>query len=99
MWDIIEHACISIAVVGAAITYIVKAYVSLKKPADDVKVKLDNDNKRLNKLENSFDYLTNSNGLILRVLFTVLGELAVDNDKSGKIAKAQGDIQDFLINN
>lgn len=99
MWQVIQSACVSIAVVGAAIAYIYKAIKFAKKPADDVFDKLDNDNRRLNNLEKSFDYLTNSNSLILKILFIVLGELAVDNDKSGKIAKAQNDIQEFLINN
>ena len=39
-WETIEHICISIAVVGAAVTYIYKAFKFAKKPADDINSKV-----------------------------------------------------------
>lgn len=96
-WEAIEHFCISIAVVGAALTYIYKGIRFAKKPADDVHDKLDNDNKRLKKLEDSFDFLTGASTLTMKTLLLVLDELKVNNDKEGHIKKAQQDIQNFIF--
>ena len=96
-WEAFEHICISIAVVGAALTYIYKGIMFAKRPADDVNEKLDRDNKRLNRIENSFDYLTGASTLTMKTLLLVLDELKVNNDKEGHIKKAQDEIHNFIF--
>ena len=96
-WEVIEHFCISVAVVGAAITYMYKGIKFAKKPSDDVNEKLDRDNKRLNKLEDSYDYVVGASTLIIKTFLLVLEELKVNNDKNGKIAEAQEEIHDFML--
>lgn len=102
-WETIEHICISIAVVGAAVTYIYKAFKFAKKPADDInskvnahKDRLDQQDEKIDKIDKTLDYLVNANNLVIRTLFTVLGELAVNNDQHGNCEKAQNEIQKFL---
>ena len=102
-WEAIEHICISIAVVGAAVTYMYKAFKFAKKPSDDVKdnvrgnkSKIDEQEQRLNDIDDKLDNLVTANNLVIRSLFTVLGELSTNNDANGHIAKAQKEIQDFL---
>ena len=97
-WETIEHICISIAIVGAAITYIWKGIKFAKKPADDVASKLDNDNQRINKLMKDFDYIDAAIGVLLRSELAILGHLQTDNN-TGRMAAAEKEIQEFLINN
>ena len=96
-WEAVQSICISIAVVGAAITYIYKGIMFAKKPSDDVNDKLDRDNKRLHRLEDQFDYLTGASTLTMKTLLLVLDELKVNNDKEGHIKKAQEDIHNFIF--
>ena len=102
-WETIEHICISIAVVGAAIAYIYKAFKFVKKPADDAKDTIQGNKDKIGEHEDKFkevnetlEYLKNANNLIIRSLFTVLGELSVNNDVNGNIKNAQSEIQKFL---
>lgn len=79
--------------------WLIKIIKGLKKPSDDVHTMLDNDNIRLKALEGNYKYLVESNNLVIRTLFVILGELAVNNDADGKIKQAQDKINDFLISN
>ena len=79
--------------------WLIKIIKGLKKPSDDVHTMLDNDNNRLKALEGNYKYLVESNNLVIRTLFVILGELAVNNDGDGKIKQAQDKINDFLISN
>lgn len=47
-------------------------------------------------IDDTLKYLENATNLIIRSLFTVLGELSANNDVNGHIAKAQDEIQKFL---
>ena len=107
-WAVIKDICISIAVVGAAVAYIYKAFKFVKKPADDVKdnikgnqTKIIANENKIKDIDDTLQYLVNANNLVIRSLFTVLGELAVNNDSDGKIKKAQDEIHNFLtpVNN
>ena len=102
-WETIEHICISIAVVGAAITYIYKGFIFAKRPADDMKDNVQGNKNKIVEHEDKFkevnetlEYLKNANNLIIRSLFTVLGELSANNDVNGHIKEAQNEIQKFL---
>lgn len=76
--------------------WLIKIIKGVKKPADDINSKVKDHDKKIDKLEKSLDYLVNANNLVIRTLFTVLGELAVNNDKNGNCKKAQNEIQKFL---
>lgn len=97
-WTMIEHICISVAVVGAALTYIIKGIRFAKKPADDVNKKLDSDNKRLVKLEEESEYISKSIGILMKSNLAILGHLQTGNN-SGKMSEMEREIQDFLITN
>lgn len=97
--ELILQICAGFTCICVAFGWMLKIIKGLKKPADDVNEKLDNDNKRLKELEESYKYLISSNNLIIKTLFVILGELAVNNDADGKIKAAQNDINEFLINN
>ena len=97
-WEIVEHICISIAVVGAAITYIYKAFKFAKKPGDDVNKKLDRDHKRLNALEDDSKYVENAIKLLIRSNLAILGHMS-DGNNTGEMAKMEKEIQEFLIHN
>lgn len=83
--------------------WLIRIINGAKAPGLEIHKKLDTDKKRLDDhdeqiaaLRDMLDYLVNSNNLIIRSLFTVLGELAVNNDADGKIKSAQDDIHKFL---
>ena len=97
-WEVIEHVCISIAVVGAAITYIYKGVKFAKKPADDVMEKLDRDNRRLNALEDEICYNSKAIKILMRSELALLGHISTGNS-SGEISKVEKEIQEFLISN
>lgn len=83
--------------------WLIRIINGAKAPGLEIHKKLDTDKKRLDDhdeqigdLRDKLDYLVNSNNLIIRSLFTVLGELAVNNDADGKIKSVQDDIHKFL---
>lgn len=83
--------------------WLIKIIKGVMKPAADVKqdvkgnsTKIDEHEDKFKKIDDTLDYLVNANNLVIRSLFTVLGELSANNDASGHIAKAQSDIQKFL---
>ena len=97
-WEMIEHLCISVAVVGAAISYIYRGFKFAKKPADDVNDKLDRDYKRLNKLDEEFGYISDAIAMLLKSDMIMLSHLRTGNN-TGKIKEMENELQDFLINN
>ena len=56
----------------------------------------DSNKSEIDEMKETLEYLVNANNLVIRSLFTVLGELSVNNDISGHIAEAQSEIQKFL---
>ena len=85
--------------------WLIKIIKGVKKPADDVKTrfesvdgKLDNDHKRITKLEADIDYIKKTQSQLLRVCLVILDELKKNNDESGVIGKTENEIQEFLIN-
>lgn len=102
-WNLILSICAGFSAICLSIGYIIKIVRGLKKPGEEVSTKvkdnksrLDKQDERLDKMDQTLDYLVSANNLVIRSLFTVLGELAANNDSRGHIAKAQGDIQKFL---
>lgn len=98
-WQLVLSVCAGLVCIVTALEKIQDIIKRAKEPSKGVNEKLDNDNKRLNSLEETYDYLVKSNNLVIKTLFVILGELAINNDTDGKIKKAQDDINEFLINN
>ena len=93
----------SIGVFGAAAVYVVKAIKRVLKPMTDLKEKvekhaqyLDNDNKRLKKLEELIGDVTDAQKLLLKTHLAVLEHLETDN-ATGKLNQSRKDITDFLV--
>lgn len=95
-WETIEHICISIAVIGAAITYIYKAFKFAKKPADDVHEKLKRDFDEIRKLRSESDWMRAATKIMIRSNLTILGHLS-DGNHTSEMARMEQEIQEFLI--
>ena len=85
--------------------WLIKIIKALKKPSENTKEKfekidtmLDNDNKRIKKIEDSLDYIKQTQTQTLKALLVILDELKQNNDASGKISKMESDMNDFLVN-
>ena len=93
----------SIAVFGGAAVYVVKAVKRVLNPMTDLKDEvekhaqyLDNDNKKLKKLEETIDGVTNAQKLLLKTQLAVLEHLETDN-ATGKLSESRQEITDFLV--
>ena len=97
-WEMIEHVCISIAVVGAALSYIYRGFKFAKKPSDDVNEKLARDYEKINELEGQQRYNSKAIKLLMRSEMAILGHLQSGNS-TGEMEKVEKDIKEFLLNN
>ena len=102
-WNIIEHACISIAVIGAALVYIAKGVKTIKKPADDVNDKLQRDYDKINDhdkdirgIQSTLDYLKDSLVLQMENDLVILEHMRTNNS-TGKIAERESKTKEFLL--
>lgn len=99
-------ACGAFTAVCVAAGWLIKIVKALKKPSDDVKDRLkkhdellDNDNKRIKKVEDDLDYIKKTQTQTLQCLLVILDELKKNNDTDGKIAKQKDEMQSFVLNN
>lgn len=88
--------CAGFTVVCVAIGWLIKIVKAVKKPADDVHEKLDNDNRRLKELEDQYKYISSAIGVLMRCDLVILGHLRTNNN-TGQMTAMEKDIQDFLI--
>ena len=102
-WELILSVCGGFSAICLSVGYLIKIIKAVKKPAEDIKgkvsdnkAKIDDQEDEMERVKNTLDYLVNANNLVIRSLFTVLGELSTNNDVNGHIAKAQSEIQNFL---
>lgn len=102
-WELILSICAGFSAICLSIGYLIKIYKGLKKPGDDMKSNITSNKATISQHEDKFKdideklkRLDNATNLIIRSLFTVLGELSANNDVNGHIAKAQSEIQEFL---
>lgn len=98
--------CVGFTSVCVAAGWVIKIVKAVKKPTDDTKDKLkkhdelfDNDNKRINKLEEDITYIKKTQTQTLQCLLIILDELKKNNDVDGVIQKTESDMQSFLLNN
>lgn len=99
-------ACGAFTAVCVAAGWLIKIVKALKKPSDDVKERLkkhdellDNDNKRIKKVEDDLDYIKKTQTQTLQCLLVILDELKKNNDVDGKISEQKDEMQSFLLNN
>lgn len=78
--------------------WLIKIVRGIKQPSMNVMQMLDNDNKRIKRLEDKQYYNSNAIKLLMRSELAILGHLATNNN-TGEIAKVERDIQEFLVNN
>ena len=104
MWEHIQSACVSVAVVGAAIAYIYKAVKFAKAPKEDIYAKLQRDYDKINdhdkdirEIKATLEYLKES--LILQIENDlVILEHMRTNNSTGKIAEREAKTKEFLLN-
>lgn len=77
--------------------WLIKIIKGIKQPSMNVMKMLDNDNKRIQRLEERQDYNNKAIKLLMRSELAILGHLATNNN-TGEIAKVERDIQEFLVN-
>ena len=99
-------ACGGFTAVCVAVGWLIRIVKALKKPSDDVKERLrkhdellDNDNKRIKKVEDDLDYIKKTQTQTLQCLLVILDELKKNNDVDGVIQKTETEMQSFLLNN
>lgn len=99
-------ACGGFTCVCVAVGWLIKIVKAVKKPSDDVKDRLkkhdellDNDNKRIKKVEDDLDYIKRTQTQTLQCLLVILDELKKNNDVDGVIQKTETEMQSFLLNN
>ena len=86
----------------AFIQYLISRSDNQKEKKDDtlksVHQMLDNDNKRIKKLEDDIDYIKRTQIQTLQCLLVILDELKKNNDVDGVIQKQEDDMRTFLLN-
>ena len=88
--------CVSFTSVCVAMGWLVKIVKGAKKPADDFKSKLDNDNKRIKDLEDANKFMYKAISLLLQDDLAILEHLRTNNS-TGKMAEQEKKVQEFLI--
>ena len=88
--------CAGFSVVCVAVGWLIKIVKAVKKPADDINDKLENDNKRIEALEDDMKYLTDSISILMRSNLAVLGHMRTNNN-TGQLASMEKEITEFLI--
>lgn len=88
--------CAGFSAICVAVGWMIKIIKAVKKPADDIQAKLDNDNRRIKTLEEDMDFLKKSIPLLMRCDLVILGHLRTNNN-TGQMADMESEIQEFLI--
>lgn len=90
-------ACVGFSSICVAGGWLIKIVRAAKKPAIDIHEKLDNDNKRIKRLEDDIGYIKKTQTQLLQVCLVILDELKKNNDVDGVIQKTEDDMHKFLI--
>ena len=86
----------------AFIQYLISRSDTQKEKKDGtlkgIRQMLDNDNKRIKRLEDDIDYIKKTQTQTLQCLLVILDELKKNNDVDGIISETERDMNTFLIN-
>ena len=94
--DVLLKICAGFTAVCVALGWLIKIIKAVKKPSDDVREKLDNDNRRIKKLEDEYQFITSAIAVLMRCDLVMLGHMRTNNN-TGQIATMESEIQEFLI--
>lgn len=89
--------CGSFTTICVAAGWLIKIIRGARKPSQDVNKKLDNDNKRLNELEEDMKEIRTILPMLLRSQYVILQHMRTNNS-TGKIAEAEEEINNYLFN-
>ena len=109
-WQLILSICVGFSSICVSVGWLIKIIKGLKKPGEEIKgniktnksaidnnkTEIDDIKEQMSEMTSKLEYLENAINLTIRTQFTVLGELAVNNDASGHCKEAQDEIQKFL---
>ena len=103
LWNAIQVICAGIIVVGGAGGIVVGLYKWAKKPDlnRDEKLKghdemLDNDNKRLNKLEEAQAEMEETQRILMKSMLALMSH-AIDGNNTDGLRSAKDELQEYLI--
>lgn len=89
--------CGSFTTICVAAGWLIKIVQGARKPSKDVNKKLDNDDKRLNELEEDMKEIRTILPMLLRSQYVILQHMRTNNS-TGKIAEAEEEINNYLFN-
>lgn len=87
--------CAGFSCVCVAGGHLIKIVRAAKKPSDDIKEMLKNDNKRLKLLEDSVAFMAKAISILLQDDLVILNHLRTSNN-TGEIAKQEDKVHEFL---
>lgn len=87
--------CAGFTCICVAGGWLIKLIRAAKKPSDDIKVKLNNDEKRLKTLEDSVAFMAKAIALLLQDDLAILNHLRTTNN-TGEMAKQENKVHEFL---
>ena len=96
--DTFLKICAGFTAVCVAGGWLIKIIRAAKKPADDIQAKVENNSKKIQKLDEELAYINKALSIVLRVDLAMLGHMRTNNN-TGQMATMEQEIQDFLINN
>ena len=103
LWNAIQVICAGIIVLGGAGGIIVGLYKWAKKPDinRDEKIKghdemLDNDNKRLNALEERTAEMEETQRILMKSMLALMSH-AIDGNNTDGLRSAKDELQEYLI--
>lgn len=88
--------CAGFSAICVAVGWLIKVVKAVRKPSTDIREKLDNDNKRIKRLEEAMDYLKSSISLLMRCDMAIVEHLQTNN-ATGQMQQVEHDIQEFLL--
>lgn len=88
-------ACVAFTTVCVAGGWFIKIVRAAKKPSDDIKNMLKNDDKRLKTLEDSVAFMAKAISLLLQDDLAILNHLRTTNN-TGEMAKQEEKVHEFL---
>lgn len=103
LWNAIQVICAGIIVLGGAGGIVVGLYKWAKKPdqnRDELlkghTEKLDNDNKRLNKLEEAQEQTEQALQILMKSMLALMSH-SIDGNHTEQLKDARDDLQNYLI--
>lgn len=87
--------CAGFSCICVAVGWVIKIVKAAKKPSEDVRTMLDNDNKRLRTLEDSVAFMAKAISLLLQDDLAILNHLRTTNN-TGEMAAQEQKVHEFL---